>query len=62
MRQRLAVVCPQPMANAMNLQRLKTFEVQKRQVELMAGRVAIDDGVKVIANSAPYAAVISQRL
>ena len=46
------------MANAVNLQRLKTFEVQKRQIELMTGRVTIDDGIKVIANSASYATVI----
>jgi hypothetical protein len=62
MRQRLAVVCPQPMANAVNLQRLETFEVQKRQIEFMAGGVAIDNRVKVITNSASYTAVILQRL
>ena len=49
------------MTYAVNLQRLKTFEVQKRQIELMAGRVAIDNGVKVIANSAANSAVILQR-
>ena len=49
------------MTYAVNLQRLKTFEVQKRQIEFVAGRVTIDDGVKIISNSASYNAVILQR-
>ncbi len=33
----LSVVCPQPVADAVNLQRLKALEVQKRDVQLVAG-------------------------
>jgi len=58
-RQRLSVMCSQPVPDAVNLQRLKTLEVQKRNVQLMAGGIPIENRVQVVPNCASDIAVIA---
>ena len=54
-----AVIAPR--LNAMNLQRLKPLEIQEGDVQLVAGRVTVQNGIQVIADGTPDAAVILQR-
>ena len=33
----------------MNLQRLETFEIEKGDIEVVAGRVAVENGVEIVS-------------
>ena len=60
MSQRLSLVLPEPVPDAMNLQRLKAFEIEERNVKFVTGRIAIENGIEVIPNSAPDTAIVPQ--